>query len=77
MASRDLVNLQARIADKLEDICKMFVQRPKITIVIRTPWLEGEGDVILTDDDTAEAIAAIHKLEASKTANVLLPSVRP
>lgn len=66
-ASPKLLNLQSRIADHLEDICKLFTQRPKITIVIRTPWIEaeaegGDGDVILTDDDFDLAIKAINRL---------------
>jgi hypothetical protein len=56
-----LIALQSVIADHLEDICKLFAQRPKITIVIRTPWLE-DGDVILSDDDFDLAIAAINRL---------------
>lgn len=67
MSTDTLVNLQANIADHLEKICKLFTQRPKITIVIRTPWLEAEGkegDVILTDDDFDLAISAINKLRA-------------
>jgi hypothetical protein len=61
----NLVNLRERIDDHLEDICKMFTQRPKITIIVRTPWLEAEGkdgDVILSDDDFDLAIAAINRL---------------
>lgn len=41
------------IAEHLEKICELFTNRPKITILIRTPWLELEGkdgDVLLTDD---------------------------
>jgi hypothetical protein len=60
-----LVNLQAEVAEHLEEICKLFKQRPKITIVIRTPWIEAEGkdgDVVLTDDDFDLAIAAINRL---------------
>lgn len=69
MAQDNLVvrqkRLQELIADHLEDICQMFTRRPKITIVIRTPWLETEGkdgDVVLTDDDFDLAIAVINKL---------------
>lgn len=72
--SAKLQRLQADIADHLEEICKLFTQRPKVTIVLRTPWLAGEGDVVLTDDDTALAIAAIKKLEASKTATITPPT---
>lgn len=62
--SDSLLYLQASIADHLEEICKLFTQRPKITIVIRTPWLEvdgKEGGVVLTDDDFDEAIAEINR----------------
>ena len=61
----NMVALRDRIAYHLEAISKMFTQRPPITIVIRTPWLEAEGkdgDVVLTDDDFDLAIAAINKL---------------
>lgn len=58
-----LENLKFEVADHLEEICKLFTQRPKITIVIRTPWLVGQdGDVILSDDDFDLAIAAINRL---------------
>jgi hypothetical protein len=43
----------------------MFTQRPKVTIVIRMPWITDagkDGDVILTDDDFDLAIAAINRL---------------
>jgi hypothetical protein len=65
MATDIIANLQAEVADHLEKICKLFTQRPKITIVIRTPWLAEkglDGDVVLTDDDFDEAIAAINRL---------------
>jgi hypothetical protein len=60
-----LIELQSQIAEHLEAICKLFTQRPKITLVIRTPWLEAEGKeggVVLTDDDFDLAIAEINKL---------------
>jgi hypothetical protein len=68
-AEDNLVALQSRIADHLEDICKMFTHRPKITIVIRMPWLEAEGKdggVVLTDDDFDLAIAEINRLRDRK-----------
>jgi hypothetical protein len=43
----------------------MFKQPPKITIVIRTPWLEAQGkdgDVLISDDNCDLAIAAINRL---------------
>ena len=73
MSDQKLLRLQADIADHLERICDLFTQRPKITIIIRTPWLVGEGDVVLTDDSAEEAITALRKLEASKTATITPP----
>jgi len=57
--------LHADISDHLEAISKLFTQRPKITIVIRTPWLE-DGGVLLSDDNFDEAIAEIQRLRASE-----------
>jgi hypothetical protein len=61
MSQDKLKMLQANVADHLESIAAMFTQRPKITIVIRTPWLK-DGGVILTDDDFDAAITEIQKL---------------
>jgi hypothetical protein len=65
MGEAKLIRLQQQIAYHLEQICTLFTHRPKITIVIRTPWITeagGDGDVILTDDDFDAAIAAIERL---------------
>ena len=65
MADQVLLDLQDEVAGHLERISRLFKQRPKITIVIRTLWLEAEGkdgDVILSDDDFDAAIAAINRL---------------
>lgn len=56
-----LETLRADVADHLEEICKLFTQRPKITIVIRTPWLK-DGGVVLTDDDFDAAVGEINRL---------------
>ena len=56
-----LQNLRLEIADRLEEICKLFTQRPTITIIIRTPWLK-DGGVVLTDDDFDAAIAELNRL---------------
>jgi hypothetical protein len=69
MANYALLNLQDRIADHLDQISRMFTQSPKITIVIRTPWLEAEGKdggVLLSDDDLDMAIAEINRLRNRK-----------
>jgi hypothetical protein len=65
MSNTALVQLRADIAAHLEKIAAMFTQRPKITIVIRMPWLEAEGKdggVVLSDDDFDAAIAEINRL---------------
>ena len=60
-----LVRVRNEVADHLEAICRLFTQRPKITIVIRTPWLDAagkDGGILLTDDDLDAAVAEINKL---------------
>jgi len=60
-----LIETRNEIAYHLEEICKLFKQRPKITIVIRTPWLAEQGKdggVVLSDDDFDLAIAEINRL---------------
>jgi hypothetical protein len=60
-----LQHLRDRIAEHLDKIAELFKGTPKITIVIRGPWLEAEGtdaDVVLSDDDFDLAIAAINRL---------------
>ena len=60
-----LVDVRDEIAEHLEKIVRLFKQRPKITIVIRTPWLEAEGKdggVILSDDDFDVVISEINRL---------------
>jgi hypothetical protein len=72
-----LVRLRNQVADHLEDICKLFTRRPKITIVIRTPWLEAEGKdggVLLSDDDFDLAIAEINRLRDRKPVGADSPS---
>jgi hypothetical protein len=53
------------ISTHLSEIAALFTQPPKITIVIRTPWLP-DGGVLLTDDDLDEAIAEILRLKAKE-----------
>lgn len=61
-----LVRLQNIISEHLENICTLFTQRPKITIVIRTPWIDAQegkqGGIVISDDDYDAAIAEINKL---------------
>jgi len=65
MASDILIQARDKIAYHLEEICKLFKQRPKITIVIRTPWITEQGKdggIVLSDDDFDLAIAEINRL---------------
>jgi hypothetical protein len=71
-----LARLHQAISDHLEAISDFFTQKPKITIVIRTPWLEC-GDVVLTDDDSELAIAAIKRLEQAKDTIVINERAAP
>jgi hypothetical protein len=60
-----LLDLQDRISAHLDEIALLFTQRPKMTLVIRTPWLEAEGKdggVLIGDDDLDRAIAEINRL---------------
>ena len=62
--SHKLQRLHADISQKLGEIDAMFTQSPKITIVIRTPWLDDDGGVLLSNDDFDSAIAEINRLRA-------------
>ena len=53
--------MRARVAEHLEQIATMFNHRPKITIIVRTPWLK-DGGVVLTDDEFDLAIAVLNRL---------------
>ena len=61
--SDKLQRLHADISESLNDIAALFdpKQEPKITLIVRTPWLE-DGDVLMGNDDYDEAIAAINRL---------------
>jgi len=62
-----MLDLRDRIAYHLDKVAAMFTQRPKITLVVRTPWLDAkgkDGGVVITDDDFDLAIAEINKLRA-------------
>jgi hypothetical protein len=65
-SDQKLIALHERIDRHLNMIARLFTQRPKITIVIRTPWLDEQGKdggVVLTDDDLDLAIAEINKFK--------------
>jgi hypothetical protein len=61
MSNDKLLQVHGEISKHLEKISKLFTQRPKITIVIRTPWLK-DGGILLTDDEFDDAIAEIQRL---------------
>ncbi len=58
-----IIHLQPTIAEQIQHhmnkICQLF-DMPKITLVVRSASLEG--DVIFTNDDPENSIAAIHKM---------------
>lgn len=55
--------LHADISESLNEIAALFDkhQLPKITLVIRTPWL-NDGGVLMGNDDFDEAISEINRL---------------
>lgn len=65
MGDEKLVNLRSDIADHLVEIADMFEKQPKITIIIRTPWLE-DGGVLISDDDYDLAVAEIQRLRGKR-----------
>lgn len=63
--SDKLQRVHADVANHLADIADLFTHRPKITIVIRTPWLD-DGGILIGDDDLDEAIAEIQRLRGKQ-----------
>ena len=63
--SDKLQRLHNDISTHLSEISALFTEQPKITIVIRTPWLP-DGGVLLSDDDLDEAIAEIRRLQVKE-----------
>jgi hypothetical protein len=57
-----LQQLHYDISEDLERIAKRFKGRPKITLIVRNPEL-ADGDVLISDDDFEQAIAAIRRLK--------------
>lgn len=55
-------DVQHRLQQRLNQIGEEFLQ-PKITLVVRAPQLD-DGDLVMTNDDPAKAIAAIERLVA-------------
>ena len=61
--SNGLQRLHADISESLDEIAALFDPKheTKITLIVRTPWLE-DGDVLMGNDDYDEAITAINRL---------------
>lgn len=59
------MQLHDDLSRDLERIAKRFKPGAKLTLVVRHPSL-SDADVVLTDDDTEAAIAAIRKLETAQ-----------
>lgn len=62
MASLRVRELHHDLCGYLEQIAKHF-KSCKITLIVRSPEL-NDGDVLLSDDNLDEAIAAIRRLQA-------------
>ena len=58
-----LKHLHADISEKLNEINRLFTQDTKMTLIIRTPWLE-DGGVLMGNDDFEEAIVELNRLRA-------------
>ena len=65
--SDKLQRLHADISRSLNEIAALFDPKhtPKMTLIIRTPWLE-DGDVLMGNDDYDESIAAINRLRSKE-----------
>lgn len=61
MNAKDREQLRARVADRLVDMESMFDSRCKLTFLMRAPHLP-DGDLVVTSDDVALAIAALQRL---------------
>jgi hypothetical protein len=62
--SAKLAHARVEIADHLEGVRALFNEPVKLTIIVRNPaHPNGTRDLVLTDDTTEEAIAALRQLE--------------
>lgn len=59
--SDKLRHLHADISEKLSEINSLFTKDVKMTLIIRTPWLE-DGGVLMGNDDFEEAISELNRL---------------
>ena len=56
LCNRHLLKIEDRMREIWPD------QQPKLTLLIRTPWLE-DGGILLTNDDLPAALAEIDRLQ--------------
>ena len=70
-----LQRIHADISDCLNKICALFDPKntPKLTLIVRTPWLK-DGGLLMGNDDCDEAIAEIQRLRIREP---LEPLTRP
>ena len=61
MSDPKLQRLHADISRKLNEINSLFTEDPKITIIIRTPWL-ADGGVLMSNDNFDEAVKELQRL---------------
>ena len=66
-----LKRLHEDVSIKLSEIAGLFTKPEdvKITIIIRTPWLQ-DGGIVLSNDTDEEAIAEFNRLKNSPTTTV-------
>lgn len=53
-------HISDEIADHLDAI-KAFFKAPKLTLIVRAPEL-ADGDLVMTDDRIADAVAALERM---------------
>lgn len=74
--TKELVRLHADISYHLDRIADLFDRKyrdeVKLTLVIRTPWLE-DGGVLMGDDEIDAAVQEIERLKAREPLNTKAP----
>lgn len=55
--------LRCQISKKLDEISRLYKDDVRITLIVRVPdFPNGARDTVMSDDDPAQAIAALNKL---------------
>lgn len=58
-----IMRLRAQIADKLDEISKLYKDRVKCTLVVRAiDHPDGKRDTVMTDDEPQKVIDALARL---------------